>query len=222
MVITAEERTVLQRELSKLSIEAQAVVIKLLIEYDKQNFRENLSIEDLPGEIWRWVKGYENLYQVSNKARVKSFQKGKIIILKQGFNMNAYPTVSLHKDDKNGKGNKFKTYLVHRLVAEAFIPNPENKPIVDHIDGDRSNACAENLRWLTQKENIQAAIQRGTHKIGTESPLAKLTEEDVQYIRENYEAYDRVYGIRALARKFNVSVSTVADIIHYRNYKDVD
>lgn len=222
MVITTEERTVLQRELSKLSIDAQAVVIKLLIEYDKQKFRENLSIEDLPGEIWRWVKGYENLYQVSNKARVKSFLKGKVKILKQGFNMNGYPTVSLRKDDKNDKGNKSKTHLVHRLVAEAFIPNPENKPIVDHIDGNRSNACAENLRWLTQKENIQAAIQRGTHKIGTESPLAKLNEEDVKYIRENYKAYDRVYGIRALARKFNVAISTVADIIHYRNYKNVD
>ncbi len=222
MVITAEERTVLQRELLKLSGKARKIVNKLLFEYDKQNFRENLSIEDLAGEIWRWVKGYENLYQVSNKARVKSFHKGKIKILKQGFAKNGYPTVNLYKEDKDNKESKGTTYLVHRLVAEAFIPNPENKPIVDHIDGDRSNACVENLRWLTQKENIQAAIQKGTHKIGTESPLAKLTEEDVKYIRENYEAYDRVYGIRALARKFNVSISTVADIIHYRNYKDVD
>jgi len=221
MVITAEERTVLQRELSKLSIEAQAVVIKLLIDYDKQNCRENLSIEDLPGEIWKWVEGYENLYQVSNKARVKSFHKGKIIILRPGISKAGYPTVNLHKNDKDDK-NKATTYLVHRLVAEAFIPNPENKPVVDHINGDRSNACADNLRWLTQKENIQANIERGTHQAGTKSVCAKFNADEVRYISQVYKPYDKEFGVSALARKFNVTGDTIKRIIHRVTYKDVD
>ncbi|MBQ7704580.1 MAG: HNH endonuclease [Selenomonadaceae bacterium] len=216
MVITAEERKLLVAELSKLSAETQAVVIKLLIEYDKQKFVANLELEDLPGEIWAWITGYENLYQISTKARVKSFHKGKVKILKQGFSRGGYSSVSLHKD------GKAKTHLVHRLVAKAFIPNPENKPIVDHIDCNRANACVDNLRWVTQKENIQAAIQNGTHKIGSESPHAKLTEAEVKRIREDYIPYDRWYGIRAMAREYDVSLTTIADIVHYRNYKNVE
>ncbi len=216
MVVTAEERKLLNSELSKLPTEVKAVIIKLLIEYDKQNFVANLELEDLPGEIWAWISGYENLYQISTKARVKSFHKGKVKILRQGFNMNGYPTVSLRK---NGKA---KTHTVHRLVAEAFIPNPENKKYIDHIDANRANANIENLRWVTQEENIQASIQNGNYKMGSESPLAKLTEDEVKRIREEYTPYDRVYGIRAMARCFNVSISTIADIVHHRNYKNVE
>lgn len=216
MVITAEERKLLNSELSKLPSEVKAVIIKLLIEYDKQNFVANLELEDLHGEIWAWISGYENLYQVSTKARVKSFHKGKVKILRQGFNMTGYSTVSLHKD------GKAKTHLVHRLVAKAFIPNPENKPVVDHIDCNRTNACVVNLRWVTQEKNIQASIQNGNHKIGSESPLAKLTEDEVKRIREDYTPYDRVYGIRAMAKELNVSIGTIADVVHHRNYKNVE
>ena len=216
MVVTAEERKLLQLELFKLSRSAQAVVTKLLIDYDKHKCLENLEVEDLPGEIWKWISGYEDLYQISNKTRVKSFCNGKEKILSQGFNMGGYPTVSLHK---NGKP---KTHLVHRLVAEAFIPNPENKNYIDHIDANRANANIENLRWVTQKENIQFSIQNGNHKMGSESPLAKFTEEEVKRIREDYTPYDRVYGIRAMAKHFDVSISTIADIVHHRNYKNVE
>ena len=198
MVITAEERKLLPLELFKLSRDAQAVVTKLLIDYDKHKCLENLEVEDLPGEIWKWISGYEDLYQISNKTRVKSFCNGKEKILKQGFNMNGYPTVSLRK---NGKA---KTHTVHRLVSEAFIPNPENKKYIDHIDANRANANIENLRWVTQKENIQFSIQNGNHKMGSESPLAKLTEDEVKRIREEYTPYDRVYGIRAMAKELNV------------------
>ena len=198
MVVTAEERKLLQLELFKLSRSAQAVVTKLLIDYDKHKCLENLEVEDLPGEIWKWISGYEDLYQISNKTRVKSFCNGKEKILKQGFNMNGYPTVSLRK---NGKA---KTHTVHRLVSEAFIPNPENKKYIDHIDANRANVNIENLRWATQKENIQFSIQNGNHKMGSESPLAKFTEEEVKRIREGYTPYDRVYGIRAMAKELNV------------------
>ena len=111
-------------------------------------------------EIWRDIKGYEGLYQVSNKGRVKSlnryannngtlqFRPERILkqnIQKAGRNKRCAVVLS-----KDGKINSVR---VHRLVAEAFIPNPDNKPFIDHIDTDSTNNVVDNLRWVTAKEN---------------------------------------------------------------------
>ena len=109
-------------------------------------------------EVWKDISGYEGLYQVSNKGRVKSLgrmvskgQKGerfeKEIILKQVDNTHGYLVVSLSKD------GKAKNYRVHRLVASAFIPNSENKPFINHIDENKYNNEVGNLEWVTAKEN---------------------------------------------------------------------
>lgn len=107
-------------------------------------------------EIWKDIEGYEGLYQVSNLGRVKALPKysfnGKVYflmnerILKHIVTHN-YHYVSLYKDKK---GTRF---AVHRLVASAFIPNPKNKPDVDHINTIKSDNKVENLRWATRKEN---------------------------------------------------------------------
>lgn len=109
-------------------------------------------------EIWKDISGYEGLYQISNRGRVKSLgrvvsrgQKGerfeKEIILKQVDNTHGYLAVSLSKD------GKAKTVRVQRLVAEAFIPNPNELPFVNHIDEVKHNNEVENLEWVTPKEN---------------------------------------------------------------------
>ena len=98
-------------------------------------------------EIFKDIKGYEGLYQVSNLGNVKSFHTGKERILKFKENRDNYLQVGLYKD---GKG---KNYYVHRLVAEAFIPKIEEKTHIDHIDGNRQNNNVNNLRWCSQKEN---------------------------------------------------------------------
>lgn len=111
-------------------------------------------------ESWKDIKGYEGIYQVSNLGRVKSYdsidklgrvRKGRV--LKNYLNNWGYPIVTLSIK------SKLKTFRVHRLVAEAFIPNPENKPQVNHIDEDKTNNMASNLEWVTAKENVNY----GTH-----------------------------------------------------------
>lgn len=109
-------------------------------------------------EIWKDIEGYEGIYQVSNLGRVRSvdryvqhnygglkFQSGKI--LKPSIQNTGYYYVLLYK---NGKALR-KT--LHRIIAKAFIPNPENKPQIDHINGIRTDNRIENLRWVTPSEN---------------------------------------------------------------------
>ena len=97
-------------------------------------------------EIWKDVLGYENLYLVSNFGRIKSlYHKNKI--MQVYTNQQGYSIVRLHK-------NKKRTgLLLHRIVAKAFIPNPNNKPEVNHIDGNKLNNCVNNLEWVTSSEN---------------------------------------------------------------------
>ena len=176
-------------------------------------------LEDLEGEIWRWIRGYEGLYQISNFGRVKSFPRNttsKIQIIKPLLSRSGYLYVGLRK-----QGTKRLRFKLHRLVSQAFIENPENKQTVNHKDGDKFNNYVDNLEWATQDENNQHAIDTGLQKSGANRNTAKLTNEQVKYIRENYIPRDSEFGGAALARKFNVKSSTVQNVIHGKNYKNV-
>lgn len=100
-------------------------------------------------EEWRDVLGFEKYYQVSSFGRVKSLLHKKPRILKQQFIGRGYLCVHLRH-----LGMDAPSTLVHRLVAQAFIPNPEGKPQVNHIDGDKTNNRVDNLEWATAQENL--------------------------------------------------------------------
>ena len=112
-------------------------------------------------EQWKNIEGYEGLYQISNCGRVKSFYNGKELIMKLGTNEKGYSRVSLWKNHKK------KDYKVHRLVAEAFLDNPDNLTEINHKDEDKSNNNVDNLEWCSHQYNINfgTAIQRRVNKI---------------------------------------------------------
>ena len=98
-------------------------------------------------EIWHDIEGYEGLYQISNKGLVKSLKWGKERILRPGIDGYGYMFVCLCND------NVMKYFKLHRLVAIAFIQNPDNKPQVNHKDENKLNNCVENLEWMTYIDN---------------------------------------------------------------------
>ena len=123
------------------------------------------------------------------------------------------------KPQKNGKGYYRvgigkKLLFVHRLVAEKYIPNPEGKLQVNHKDGDKTNNNADNLEWVTNQENRSHAIKNSLHLTGEKCPWAKLTEEQVKFIRLHTEI-----SSKEMASAFGISDSHVREIRRNESWK---
>ena len=177
-------------------------------------------------ELWKDIKNYEGIYQVSNLGRIKTLDKyvnclyeQKRLIksreIKTFKNNSGYYIVSLYQN------NKSKKFLVHRLVAEAFIPNLNNKKEVNHIDGNKENNCVENLEWVTAKGNILHATKNKLRIIdGCNNWQAKMTPDNILFIRNNYKPRDKNFGRKALAKRFGCNVSIISNIVARKTYKN--
>lgn len=115
-------------------------------------------------EIWEDIEGYEGIYQISNQGRVRSLKYGKVKVLRPRKNNDGYLQVNLYK---NGE---VKNYRINRLVATAFLPNPQNLPEVNHIDEDKENNCVGNLEWCDRRYNINY----GTRTERTKKPVSQF------------------------------------------------
>ena len=162
---------------------------------------------------WKPIKGFEGLYEISNAGNIRSFHSREAKTLKTWESKNGYIQVGLHK---NGK---LHAKLVHRLVASTFIPNPQNKPQVNHIDGDKTNNKIDNLEWCTAKENVQHAYDTGLHKLlkGKNNPNYgnKLSEEAKKKISEANKGKhhtDEIFNcIIEGATKYNANAGCISE-----------
>lgn len=160
------------------------------------------------------VPGLEDLFLVSEEGRVWSVRSHRELTQRVGS--SGYLEVST-----TVKPRVSKTYRVHRLVALAFLPNPDDLPLIHHVDNDKTNCHASNLVWSTWKQNAILAGQAGsmTRATGEDHPDAKLTEPTVRFLRRTYTPGCPFYGARALARAYEVSHSTILAAVSGRSWR---
>ena len=160
-------------------------------------------------EEWRDVVGYDGLYQVSDTGKVRSmYFKNNHVFKPRIKEMQIYTNkhrrcyVSIHKDGIR------KNATVHRLVAIAFIPNPNNLPEVNHIDGNPSNNHVNNLEWCTKRQNLKHEYDHNLNKF-----KARNEKNSKPVVRDDGVIYE---STRACARAMGVTQSAIKDILHGR------
>jgi hypothetical protein len=171
-------------------------------------------------EIWKHIPGYQ-YYQISTTGQIKSLDrrlphnKHKTYMIRKGklltpyVNQSGYYIIRLCES-----GQIFRT--IHSLVALTFIPNPENKPQVNHINGDKKDNRVENLEWVTNGENMKHAYRIGLKcNKGIKNPGNKLSENDILEIRNSNEKQD------VIANRFNIKQCHVSSIKNKKTWRHI-
>lgn len=181
---------------------------------------ENKTIEQK--EQWKQVVGFPR-YQVSNQGRVKSFANPKNPkILRQHPNHGGYLTVSLVKGTERGVDGERKSKLVHQLVAQAFIENPNNRCHIDHINACKTDNRAENLRWCTPKENCNNPITRERMLKSTPERIKKISNMVLVYSDKDLTLLSAFTSTAEAARELGLSQGNISNVCmgslpHYKH-----
>lgn len=168
-------------------------------------YSSDFHIDKIEGEVWKDVIGFEGCYKVSNMGRVLSCERERkskgesVSIVRERLRVacddeDGYPLLVLYNGDHT------KTYHIHRLVAEHFIPNPDNLPQVNHIDGDKHNNSVTNLEWCTNLDNIRHSVAIGLRN------YAKIAEKGVE-----------VHGVKCICletEQVYPSIKTLSDYLN--------
>jgi hypothetical protein len=171
---------------------------------------------------WAWLPGRENQYKISPDGIVWSFKPKGLLANRQmttHIQPNGYVHLVLRTGSRTTGDRICKTYLIHRMVALAYIPNPDNKKYINHINGDKTDNRVENLEWCTAKENIDHAIRTGLFKPpdGTDY-TGKLMKEDIYDIRMFAE-----HGIeyRDIAKVYPLTRTTIRNIATRKSWSRI-
>lgn len=175
-------------------------------------------------ETWKKIPKLNNEYEVSNTGKIRSVD-GFVVrsngkpYFRKSKQLKTYIPTNGYEQGAASVNKKLQNYKIHRLVAEAFIPNPLNKEEVNHIDGNKLNNNVSNLEWCTRQENIAHSIENKlqTPFKGEEVGNSILKEADVLYIRQNYKP--RILTRKSLAEMFGVKECTIKDVLSRRSWK---
>ncbi len=160
---------------------------------------------DIGFEFWMDIPGYEGLYQASTYGRVRSLVgKHGGRILKPAESGRRYPKYTL---SKNGKHTNFQT---HRLIATTFLPNPQNKPAVDHISGNAFDNSVQNLRWVTGKENSLNPVTLGRMLVNRDAKGGKTASVKTYAYNLDGELVGVFNSMQEASRKTGISQSLIS------------
>ena len=162
-------------------------------------------------EEWRDIPEYEGYYQANDKGEIRNCNRGSSMT--SHIHRTGYYQVTLTKDKVR------KNWKLHRIVALTFIPNPENKPCVNHKNGDKSDNTISNLEWCTYKENNDHAVSNSLWVARRGEEVGKLTEEEVLDIREKYATGD--YTQKSLGEEYGIHQGHITKIVNLKSWTHI-
>jgi uncharacterized protein (DUF433 family) len=169
-------------------------------------------------DVWARIEDFPD-YAVSAGGWIMRLTDGiglsraKAGTILRGYRKGRYPIINLWKD------KKAKTQYLHRLVARYFVENPDGKPEINHIDGDRSNPSFDNLEWVTRPENMDHAVANSLNARGQNHGMSKLSRQQVESLLEKRSAGAKQ---RELAAEFGITQGMVSAICRGKNWREIE